>query len=44
MDIIRRVFRILITGYIVKAIRNLISGKSGKSNNGNGNDNENKEK
>ncbi|EGS38340.1 hypothetical protein SEVCU116_0337 [Staphylococcus capitis VCU116] len=42
MDIIRRVFRILITGYIVKTIRNLISGKSGKSNNGN--DNENKEK
>ncbi|WP_275113849.1 SAR1012 family small protein [Staphylococcus capitis] len=42
MDIIRRVFRILITGYIVKAIRNNVSEKSRKSNNGN--DNKNKEK
>ena len=42
MDIIRRVFRILITGYIVKAIRNLIYGKSGKSDNSK--NNENKEK
>ena len=37
MDIIRRVFRILITGYIVKAIRNLIYWKSGKSEKTNNN-------
>jgi len=28
MNIIKRAIRIVITGYIVKAIRNLISGKS----------------
>lgn len=38
MDIIKRVFRILLTGYIVKAIRNLISGKSGQENNDKNND------
>ena len=32
MDILRRVFRILVTGYIVKVIRNLISGKSSQDN------------
>ena len=41
MDILRRVFRILVTGYIVKVIRNLISGKSSQDNK---NDSDNKEK
>ena len=41
MDILRRVFRILVTGYIVKVIRNLISGKSSQDNK---NDSDNKRK
>lgn len=32
MNIIKRAIRIVITGYIVKAIRNLISGKSNGEN------------
>ena len=41
MDILRRVYRILVTGNIVKVMRNLISGKSSQ---GNKNDSDNKEK